>query len=162
MLSFKKLQHLLVILKLESFLIRKKYSSSNMKWRYLLLMTSWNAKIIDTTLRYRLDSHFHSQGGAIVNLALSSFIPEQFTVKAHPAVFERERERERERGGEEGVSQKMRHCYSSLHAVDIPKKYSISLDIHFQNAHKTLPIPVSLQLTYTLSKRAQNTKNCEG
>ena len=50
--------------------------------------------------------------------------PEQFTVKTHPALFEREGKGE----WEEGVSQKMRNCYSSL------------------------------QLTHRLSKRAQNTK----
>ena len=35
-------------------------------------------------------------------------IPEQFTVKADPALFEREGK------GEEGGESKMRHCYSSL------------------------------------------------
>ena len=42
--------------------------------------------------------HHGAPGQLVVNN-----IPEQFTVKAHPAIFDRE-----------GVSRKMRHCYSSL------------------------------------------------
>ena len=68
---------------------------------------------------------------------INNVIPEQFTVKAHPALFEGK--------GEEGVNQKMRHCYSSLQLTII----------HFQNAQHYS----SLQLTYTFKTRTKP-KNC--
>ena len=69
------------------------------------------------------------------------FIPEQFTVKAHPASFERG-----------GVSQKWAKNEALL--------FQSTVDIHFQNAHKTL---FQSTVDIKLSKRAQKyTKNCEG
>ena len=47
-----------------------------------------------------------------------------------------------EEEGKEGVSQKMKHCYSSLqlaYTFKTPTKHYLesTVDIHFQNAHKT-------------------------
>ena len=61
-----------------------------------------------------------------------NFIPETFTVKAHPALFERR-----------GVSQKMRHCYSSL-------QLTYSFKTHTKHS--------SLQLTYTFKTHTKHKK----
>ena len=62
------------------------------------------------------------------------FIPEQFTVKVHPALFEGE-------GRGEPKNEAL--------------LFQSTVDIHFTNVHKTL-------FQSTVEKRAQNTKNCEG
>ena len=70
-------------------------------------------------------------------LWLNGVIPEQFTVKAHPALFE-----------EEGVIYKNEALL-----------FQSTADIHFQNAHKTL-------FQSTVDKHFQNMhkahKNCKG
>ena len=65
-----------------------------------------------------------------------SFIPEQSTVKAYPALFEGE-----------GDDPKMRHCYSSLQLTYTFKTHTK----HYS----------SLQLTYTFKTRTKHTKTAK-
>ena len=65
-------------------------------------------------------------------------IPEQSTVKAHAALFEGE-----------GWTKNEALLFQS------------TVDIHFQNAHKTV-LQFYTTVEYTLLKRAQNTKKGEG
>ena len=72
-------------------------------------------------------------------LILILFIPEQFTVKAQPALFEGRRG--------EGEPKNETLLFQS------------TVDIHFQNAHKTFF--QSIQLTYTFKTCTKHTQNCD-
>ena len=83
---------------------------------------------VTITLQRQPSRHLYSNFSTLSLLLMHiwflymSIFPEQFTVKAHPALFE-------------GVSQKMRHCYSSLQLIYTFKMHTK----HYS----------SLQLTYT-------------
>ena len=80
-------------------------------WNVYLTFGRWHVRLLPSFHCSAYDLQFHlfilliSHYATISTLILSL---SSFTVKAHPALFEGEGE------GEDGVSQKMRHCYSNL------------------------------------------------
>ena len=93
------------------------------------------------------------------HIGYCKFIPEQFTVKAHPASFE----------GKGRGAPKMRHCYSSFIPVNswhtLSKRAQNIIPVYSWHALSKRAqniIQVYTQLTCTFKRRTKTQKNCDG